>query len=51
MFSVFQADSFNEEQKPAVLERINAGASISAVAREFGTSRQTVIRLRDKAGG
>lgn len=43
--------TFNEEQKPAVLERINAGASISAVAREFGTSRQTVIRLRDKAGG
>ncbi|EDQ3587313.1 recombinase family protein, partial [Salmonella enterica] len=22
----------------------------SAIAREFGTSRQTVIRLRDKAG-
>lgn len=43
--------SLNEEQQKVVLERLNAGASISAIAREFGTSRQTVIRLRDKAGG
>lgn len=43
--------ALNEEQKQAVLERLNAGASISAIARELGTSRQTVIRLRDKAGG
>lgn len=42
--------SLNEEQQKVALERLNAGASISAVAREFGTSRQTVIRLRDKAG-
>lgn len=42
--------SLNGEQQQVVLERINAGASISAIAREFGTSRQTVIRLRDKAG-
>lgn len=42
--------SLNEEQQKVMLERLNAGASISAVAREFGTSRQTVIRLRDKAG-
>jgi putative DNA-invertase from lambdoid prophage Rac len=43
--------ALNEEQKQAVLERLNAGASISAIAREFGTSRQTVIRLRDKVEG
>lgn len=43
--------ALNEEQKQAVLERLNAGASISAIARKFDTSRQTVIRLRDKAGG
>ncbi|EGQ7460811.1 recombinase family protein (plasmid) [Escherichia coli] len=42
--------SLNGEQQQVVLERLKAGASISAVAREFGTSRQTVIRLRDKAG-
>jgi len=42
--------SLNGEQQQVVLERLNAGASISAIAREFGTSRQTVIRLRDKAG-
>jgi putative DNA-invertase from lambdoid prophage Rac len=43
--------SLNGEQQQVVLERLDAGASISAIAREFGTSRQTVIRLRDKAGG
>lgn len=43
--------SLNGEQKQAVQERLNAGISISAIAREFRTSRQTVIRLRDKAGG
>lgn len=42
--------SLNGEQQQVVLERLKAGASISAIAREFGTSRQTVIRLRDKAG-
>lgn len=34
---------------PAALEHLKAGASISAVAREFGTSRQTIMRLRDDA--
>jgi putative DNA-invertase from lambdoid prophage Rac len=42
--------SLNGEQQQVVLERLNAGTSISAIAREFGTSRQTVIRLRDKVG-
>jgi len=42
--------SLNGEQQQVVLERLNAGTSISAVSREFDTSRQAVIRLRDKAG-
>lgn len=37
----------DEEQKQAVLERIKSGASISAVAREFGTTRQTILRVRN----
>nr|WP_229690217.1 helix-turn-helix domain-containing protein [Enterobacter hormaechei] len=39
----------NQEQRQAALEHLKAGASISAIAREFGTSRQTIMRLRDDA--
>ncbi|EKA0629091.1 Hin recombinase [Escherichia coli] len=39
----------NEEQKQKVLERIKSGASISAIAREFRTTRQTILRVREGA--
>nr|ALJ52140.1 resolvase domain-containing protein [uncultured bacterium]AQX35175.1 DNA invertase [Enterobacter cloacae] len=39
--------SLNEEQQRAVIDRLNAGTTISAVAREFNTSRQTIIRVRE----
>lgn len=39
----------NEEQQQAVLVRIKEGVSISAVAREFNTTRQTVLRIRSSA--
>ncbi|WP_085543095.1 helix-turn-helix domain-containing protein [Cedecea sp. NFIX57] len=38
----------HREQQLAARERLNAGASISAVARELNTSRQTIMRLRDE---
>lgn len=38
--------TLNEEQQRAVIDRLNAGTTISAVAREFNTSRQTIIRVR-----
>ncbi|EJX7442320.1 recombinase family protein [Escherichia coli] len=38
----------NKEQKQKVLERIKSGASISAIAREFRTTRQTILRVRAK---
>ncbi|EGL4350217.1 recombinase family protein [Salmonella enterica] len=38
----------NEEQTQKVLERIKSGASISAIAREFRTTRQTILRIRAK---
>ncbi|MGG7670140.1 recombinase family protein [Yersinia sp. J1] len=34
------------EQKQAVIERINIGLSISAIAREFNTTRQTILRVK-----
>ncbi|HHI2555179.1 helix-turn-helix domain-containing protein [Klebsiella aerogenes] len=39
----------NQEKRLAALEHLKAGACISAVAREFGTSRQTIMCLRDDA--
>lgn len=36
----------DDNQKKVVLERINSGASISAIAREFSTTRQTILRVR-----
>lgn len=36
----------NDEQKCRVLELIKSGNSISAIAREFNTSRQTILRVK-----
>lgn len=38
----------NEEQKQVVFERIKSGVSISAIAREFKTSRQTIFKSQSK---
>ncbi|MEN4669119.1 recombinase family protein [Pantoea agglomerans] len=38
--------ALNEEQKQAVLLRIDEGASISSIAREFETTRQTILRVK-----
>ncbi|MBQ0252367.1 recombinase family protein [Citrobacter freundii] len=35
-----------DEQKLTVLKRIDAGISISAIAREFNTTRQTILRVK-----
>ena len=41
--------ALSQERRLAALEQLKAGVSISAVAREFDTSRQTIMRLRDDA--
>ncbi|NWA45167.1 recombinase family protein [Pseudomonas reactans] len=38
--------ALSEEHKIMVITRINAGMSISAIAREFNTSRQTILRVK-----
>lgn len=38
--------ALNEEQQLTVIARINAGVSISAIAREFHTTRQTILRVK-----
>lgn len=38
--------TLNDEQKKQVLERIQSGITISAIAREFNTTRQTILRVK-----
>lgn len=38
--------NLSEQEKHIVTERINAGFSISAIAREFNTTRQTILRVK-----
>lgn len=35
-------------QRKEVIRRLQSGATVAALAREFGTSRQTVMRIRDQ---
>ena len=38
--------SLTAERRKAVARRLAEGATVSALAREFGTSRQTILRVR-----
>lgn len=35
------------EQREAVLRQLSSGASVASIAKEFSTSRQTIMRVRD----
>ncbi|MBR8237038.1 recombinase family protein [Burkholderia sp. AU42008] len=39
--------ALSDEQRADVLRALGAGASVAALARRFGTSRQTIMRVRD----
>ena len=39
--------SLTDDQRRAVEQRLEQGASVSALAREFNTSRNTIMRVRD----
>jgi putative DNA-invertase from lambdoid prophage Rac len=39
--------SLDADQQAAVVERLDAGESIAKVSREFKTTRQTIMRVRD----
>jgi len=41
--------SLDEEQTRKVLSRLEEGNAVAALAREFNTSRQTIMRVRDAA--
>lgn len=39
--------SLNEDQQAVVVEKLDAGDSVAKVARDFKTTRQTIMRVRD----
>ena len=41
--------TLDAEQQEAVLAALQTGASVSALARDYGTSRQTIMRVRGSA--
>ena len=41
--------TLNELERAAVLKRLDSGTSIARIAREFKTTRQTIIRAREAA--
>ena len=41
--------ALSADQQHIVRERIENGEPISAIARHFSTSRQTIMRIRDQA--
>ncbi len=43
--------SLDEKERKAVLKRLRAGVAVAEVAREFNTSRQTIMRVRDAVLG
>jgi putative DNA-invertase from lambdoid prophage Rac len=40
--------SLDRDREKVVLGRLQSGATVSALAREFQTSRQTILRIRDR---
>ena len=42
--------SLDDQTKAQVLASLARGTTVSAVARRFNTSRQTVLRIRDAEG-
>jgi putative DNA-invertase from lambdoid prophage Rac len=43
--------TLDDDQRHAVRAELAAGASVSALAKQYGTSRQTIMRARDAAAG
>lgn len=41
--------SLSSEQAKVVRQRLDGGDAVAAIARELGTSRQTIMRIRDAA--
>ncbi len=47
--SIGRAAILTQNQREDIIRRLEAGASVAALAREYGTSRQTILRARAAA--
>jgi putative DNA-invertase from lambdoid prophage Rac len=47
--SIGRPSALTKDQHAVVLQRLDAGATVSALAREYDTSRQTILRARESA--
>ena len=45
--AIGRPQSLDKGQVGVVRQRLSEGHSVASVAREFGTSRQTIMRVRD----
>ncbi|MBN3529933.1 recombinase family protein [Burkholderia cenocepacia] len=45
--AIGRPSALSDEQRADVLRELDAGASVAGLARRFGTSRQTIMRVRD----
>ena len=43
--------SMTEDEQRQAMARLQAGQSVRATALEFGVTRQTLYRVKEKAGG
>ncbi|RQS76261.1 Hin recombinase [Burkholderia sp. Bp8963] len=43
--------ALSEAERAAVIARLAAGASVASLAKEFNTSRPTIMRIRDSRTG
>ena len=41
--------ALNMEEREAVIEKLHAGINVTKLAREFKTTRQTIMRIREAA--
>ncbi|MBB4200139.1 DNA invertase Pin-like site-specific DNA recombinase [Rhodoblastus sphagnicola] len=47
--SIGRPGALTQSQREDVIRRLDGGASVSALAREYATSRQTILRARAMA--
>ena len=45
--AIGRPQSLDKRQMATVRQKLSQGLSVASVAREFGTSRQTIMRVRD----
>ena len=43
--------ALTKEKQAEVMQRLTMGVSVAQLARDYGTTRQSIMRIREKLGG